>query len=469
MKLVRRSTAAVIDSTPQEGNIVRVQKPKFLSLVDLPANQTGFKVVRSDSEKGEPVVKPTIKRTRRSESNPVMQLTFPEGSTAETVAAALEEFGMSSYKIKEVDGVFLAIRSDLQSIANLPVTTIKLTSDGIMATVSRADTVPNPKDCVSVAAIEFDATKFTTEQIGEWLTRNSVDSAVSEDENSDQTYVVRRSAVPENVESRRMTLEDGVTAVIVRSDVADIPDGFVAVVNETAYGSWGWGQLDFNAAMADTEFSEAIREGMYKLEDVLRNILLWSPLPLDVRKTLANNALTQFGAFVGNLMDSLPRQLLVSVVRSAQPKLEKTMKTNDAAGGANNQPADVKPAAGTGTEAALTRADAELIARTAAETAVAAMQTAASAATPTPAAPAVAPAAAVEQPLTRADLKSVVDEALKSVDDRIKAIEGTTVLRSDSGDAAQTTAAQAAAGDGKAKNVFRGVFGGFRPKDAAAQ
>lgn len=467
MKLVRRS--AVVDSTPQEGNLVRVQKPKFLSLVDLPANQTGFKVVRSDSEKGEPIVKPTIKRTRRSETNPVMQLTFPAGSTAETVAATLEEFGMTSYKVQEVDGVFLALRSDLQSIANLPVTTIKLTGEGIMATVSRADTMPNPMDCISIAAIEFDSAKFDEAKITEWLTRNSVDSTISADENSDQTYVVRRSAVPAEVESRRMTLEDGVTAVIVRSDVADIPDGFVAVVNETAYGNWGWGQLDFNAAMADTEFSEMIREGMYKLEDVLRNILLWSPLPLDARKNLANNALSQFGVFVSNLMDSLPRQLLVSVVRSAQPQLEKTMK-NDAASGANTQPADQTSAAGTGDNTPLTRADAEAIARAAAEATVAAMTKAAAPATETAPA-AAAPAASTEQPLTRADLKSVVDEALKGVDDRLKAIEGTTVLRSDSGDAAQETVAAAAASgkDGKAKNVFRGVFGGFRPNAAAAQ
>lgn len=477
-------TAAVIDDTVGEGNLVRVGDAKFLSLVGQPSNATGFKVVRSaepqPTTEGAPVSKPTIRRTRRSDVQPVHGLTFPEGTTAEVVAETLKTYGMVGYNVSEEKGVFRAVRGDLKSIAN-DALDIKLNDAGVIAHVQRTDAPApaNPKSGIALAAIEFDPAKFTPEQITEWLTRNSIDSKIAESENSDNALVVRRSAVAETEEVRRMALEDGVTAVIVRSDVNDIPDGYAAVISECAYGNWGWGQLDFLATIADIAFCEQMEDATYRLRSVLQDILFYSSLPLDVRKTLVQGALEQFGAYANAIMDSLPRQLLVSVVRSAQLNLENSM-TKATEGGAPT-PAAVAAAA---TPAAATPAPTDTITRADAEAMVAAAVDAALAKraekpAETPAAEA-APAAAVAatpaaaETLTRADLAAAFAEGVKPLVERMEKIEGTTILRSAETDpkteAAPVAGAEHIGADGKVNfnTVFRGAIPGIGGRKATA-
>jgi hypothetical protein len=484
---VNKATQRVTDDSVGEGNLVSVKTPAFVTICGLPANETGFKVVRQDATKpaatpsqtnptGAATVKPIVRRTRRNDAQPILALTFPAGTTQEEVTEALSTYGLQGYTLQQdADaGVFRAIRADLQSIANAGDTmTIKMNEAGLTATVQRTAALAaatTPKSHLTLSSIEFDSSKFDETQVNDWLARNSVDSKIAENENSANAFVVRRSSVPENEETRQMTLEDGVTATIVRSDVNGVPDGFYAVVNETAYGSWGWGHLDFAASLADAAFSEAVRDGIDRLDEVLRNILYWSPLPLDVRKTLANNALTQFGEYIGAIMDSLPRQFLVSVVRSAQPQLENRM--NQANSGGTNTTATSTPAATVATTAApaaapaaaapaatLTRAeaDAEIAAATAkAEDALLAglgLQRKA---------PEAKPEAAVG--LTRADLAAVVGEALAPLAQRMEKLEGTTVVnppaeanvtRSAQTDAEKKAALEASKKDG---SIFRGTL-----------
>lgn len=419
---IRRGDAVAIDASLQTGNLVRLKDPNKLTLVGSPANQTGFKVLRSD-EGEKPMSPPVIRRTRRSEASPVLRLSFPEGHTDATVAEALKTYGLSGYRIEEVEGVFTATRADLQSISEDTTVEVKLSDEGLTATVARQAPSPSnagEKPNVSLVSIEFDGSKFTKEEVQRWATEKSVDGEVQDPENEGDCYVVRRSAPSENEETRRLTLEDGVTAVIVRSDVADIPAGYYLVVNETAYGNWGWGQLDFAAKMADKVFSEQMEDAIYSLRSVLQDIMLYSPLPLDVRKDLTNRALAQFGEYVGAVMDSLPRQLLVSVTRSANPLKEKVM-SKEASGAAPNQAATETPK----TEAPLTRADVESMINTA----VAALAPKTEAA---PAAAAEAAPAAVEATvgLTRADLTAAFSDALKPLAERMEKLEGTTVVRS---------------------------------------
>ena len=308
-----------------------------------------------------------------------------------------------------------------------------------------------------MVAVEFDALKFSEESIQRWMAEKSVDGTLQEQQNPLECYVVRRSEIAENEETRRMVLEDGVTAVIARSDVYGIPEGYAAVVNESAYGSWGWGQLDFAAAMADREFSEGMEKSLYRLNDVLQVIILHSSLPLDVRKNLANRALAQFGEYVGTLMDSLPRQLLVSVVRSANPQQEKELTkqvSGEATPEANAQPVEAK----TVVEAPLSRADvATMITE-----AVAAALAAKPAATETeaqraaPAAVAAPAAQVVELALSRADIAAAVAEALAPVMKEVTELKGATLLRS-APEATPTPAAPKTKGE-QENEVFRNAF-----------
>lgn len=476
MKQTRNTTqtiirgASVVDPTPGTGNLVRLKKADKLSLVGLPANQTGFKIVRKDTSnprKEEPMSKQVVRRTRRADTaNPVLALTFPAGTTETEVTAALESYGMAGYTIKQEGDLYMAVRADLQSISRDDCIDIRLNEAGVLATVKRSEGMSpmssGEKTGIAMVALEFDSTKFTQEEVSEWLTRNAVDTAKAQTENSENAYVVRRSAVPETEETRRLELEEGVTAVLIRADAYDIPEGFYAVVNELAYGSWGWGQLDFAATMADEVFSEQVRLAVNKLEEVLRNILYWSPLPLDVRKTLMTNSLTQFGAYVEAIMDSLPRQLLVSVVRSAQPQLENVMtKANE--GGAPTPAGASTPA---NQPTALTREDvASIVTEAVKPLADRLEKVERSAKGGEGGEPAPEPAAA-DKPLTRADITGALSEVLKPVTERLDKLEGTTVVRNDGSDptttAATPTPAKTAAELDAAKKdgtIFRGAFG----------
>lgn len=465
-----------------EGNLVQIKTPKFLSIVGKPANHIAFKVVRSD--KGASPMKPTVvRRQRRSEASPVLQMIFPTGYDDAKVASRMTDFGLTGYDVvRQEDGTILARRADLKSISTDGTLTITLTSDGIKAMVaSRTDSAPNPKSFVAVTALAFRSDIFDQAKVTAWLADHKVSGdGTSVDKEGEGDYIAVRSEIPEGEESRSISLEEGVTATIIRSDSQDIPDGFVAAVNEAAYGSWGWGQLNFAAAMADEEFSEAMRDAVCTLESVLRNILLYSPLPLDERKALAVLALDQFKEYTVNVLDSLPRQLLVAVVRSAQPQLENSMNAKVTSGGATQQAAQ-----GGDDSATVTRGELRVLiaeaANAAADAAVAAINakreegTTAKPATeevkPTETTPAVT--ATTEAAITRADIVAAFKEAVAPIDDRMKRLEGTTVLRTDTPDAEGNTPAAATtqAATTTTKEVFRNApaFAGLRKGMTARQ
>lgn len=478
LKALRRSAvdAAVVDDTPVEGNLVRVTKPKALSLVGLPANQTGFKVLRSDEgttpgskTQGEKM-NAVIRRTKRSDAGPVLRLTFPEGTTEEGVASALKEYGMEGYTIAQEGGLYVATRSDLKSISRSDTMDIKLSDDGLIATVQKVKRAEAEKSALVMASIEFDGSKFELEDVQRWTAEKSVDGTIEAPQNPGESYVVRRSDVPDNEETRRMVLEDGVTAVIVRADVINIPEGFVVVVNEAAYGNWGWGHLDFAAAMGDQAFSEQMRNAISTLESVLRDIVIWSALPLDVRKDLANRALAQFGEYIGTFMDSLPRQLLVSVARSANPKLENQMSSKQS-GAATEQKAEVKREDGT-THSQTTTTPPETLSRADVAEMIKAAVTEALAQrsdkTETPEAKTEAkvetpatPEAKGESALTRADLVAAFTEVVKPINERLEKIEGQTVVRS------EPEPTPAVKNTEETKDVFRGALPGIRGRKQA--
>lgn len=455
------------------GNLVTVRTPKFLSVVGLPANKRAFSVVRSEPQPttGEPSMKPSIvRRQRRSDASPILRVTFPSTYTDAQVTETMQTYKLAGYDVVRAEsGEVLATRSDLKSISTEGTAEILLTSDGIKATVQRVDAPAgdNPKSAVSVASLVFRAESFNESTVMQWLRDKGVEATMDSAGAGD--YIVKRRDVEEGEETRVVELEPGVQAVVVRSDTMDVPDGYVALVNEACYGNWGWGQLDFAASMADVEFSRAMDDAVYRLRHVLDQILLYSALPLADRKTLMVNALEQFKAFTVGILDSLPRTVLVAVARSASPTLEKPDMTMNAAGGATTPATQTAPAQ----PATLTRAD---VAAAVAEVLPALLTEAlgkfnttqtrseggedTKPATGTPAAGGSTQEG--QTAITRADLTAAVAEAVKPLVERVEKVEGGTVVRSDTGDASvtQTTVKQ---DTGKPKDVFRGspVFGGL--------
>jgi hypothetical protein len=342
------------DDSVQLGNLLRVSKPKTLSLVGLPANQTAFKVVRSDnSKKTASAATPVAKRITRSATNPLMCIAFTEMSS-EDIDGVIKEYGLEDYAISAEDGVILAVRADLQSVARADLEPIKLT-DKITAYVARADKSTQIKRAdaqkhIKAVAFEFDAKRFDVVSAAKWLEEKNIDIAVTAGENPDASFVAKRSDVAEGVEVRRMEIDDGVIVLLIQDDeYDDIPDAVVEIISEAAYGNWGWGQLDFNARLADRLFCDRVSDACWMLQDTLNSIIFYSALPLNVRKQLITNTLAQFNDYVTAQMSALPQQVIVAVsstvTRSHRQEKAVSTNTNTAPQATNTQRTDDAPAA----------------------------------------------------------------------------------------------------------------------------
>lgn len=304
--------------------VTRVVEPHFLTLTDKPANQVAFKVVR-----GEGGAKNRITRQRPTRRMaPTLAIEFPEDATEEDIAKLMSEFGFSDYKLEDVDGHKVALRSD----AELPATygTIML-KDGVKAWLSQGSMVAsddNPKPCVAVFEIDFNKDEFgNIDLVQDWLIRNDVDFSGELSFNSDNKVVVTRLSVEDDAETKRLTIEDGVELVLVRAAEQDVPPIMVEVVSETAYGQWGWGQLDFTAAMSDIEYVQIADKAIEVLRRVLDELIFWSGLPLTMRKELIARATQQYSDFMGELLDSLPAKVVLTEANSQ--RREKDMKTKE--------------------------------------------------------------------------------------------------------------------------------------------
>lgn len=482
-----RVTRVTRSAPAAAGNLVSVVTPAFISLVGKPANQRPFKVIRSDNEEAQDASRTvrtsrrgtaaTMKTARRSDDG-IIALTFPANYTKEDAETSLITFGLTGYTLTESGGIFTACRSDpdLQLIAKSPK--IRVTSDGIVAAMDEAVYTPQtPKPVtggVTLVRFEFDSKAFTEESVSAWLTQNSVDNTGDGIQNSGGAVIsVKRRDTTEGVEVRRMEVEVGVVAVVVQSEVYDVPDMFAAGVIEAAYGNWGWGHLDFSASMADIAFCDALDRAEDRIGSVLRRILFYSELPLELRKTLVTTALEQYGSFVINAIDALPRQAIVLATRSesnVHTKESTAMSTVDQQAAAKAQElkraeeivaAAAKETAAAAEAAAKSAADATPVTRgeltaaiTTAMTAAMANVTRAEPAAAAAAAPNAAEAAPVA--ISRADLTTILGDVLKPVSERIAKLEGSTVVRSDTGDQAHVKPEEK---PGEKKNVFRGALG----------
>ena len=309
-------------------NIAKMVEPKFLTLTRKPANQIAFKIVRKDGEVRMRRVNP-LKRS----VNPSLAILFPSDMTEDEVKSMMSEYGFSDYTlVSEGEGddkKWKAYRSDIkpEDMGEKNTVTVGV-GGGVKLIIERKHTANTPElSGIRLCSLEFSTEEFADkEAVKAWFQRNSVDFHEDRLENSDTSVLYRRAEVPEKAEVGKVEIEAGVIGHVVRQEGMDIPPSMVEVINEAAYGSWGWGQLDFGAFLADVEFTEATRDAVEVLYRVLDDILFYSYLPLTVRKELVARATSQFTSYVIELMDALPPKT-VMINRSMKEKDMTTKQT----------------------------------------------------------------------------------------------------------------------------------------------
>lgn len=456
--------------TNKDVEIARLVTPRFLSLVGLPANQVAFKIIRDDN--GDPTMTaPHIQRKRASRrADRLVSIDFDLSTSEEDIGKAMEEWGIDKYKIETTEEGRRVLCSDA---GGAPTMRIHM-GDGRVATVLQPisnTTADQEKPHVAVVRMEFAADYFpSTADVESWCRKHAVDFDTSAIQNAEQEIVVSRGVkVGLGDETRVVQVDDGVQFVVARAEAQDIPDPFIVVISDTAYGNWGWGQLDFTAVMADVEFSEVSQEAIRNLNRVIERILYSSDLPITVRKELISRAAGQFAEFISGLMDALPARVVIAnrstfdEEKSMKPKEKK----EEAAPAGTEQTADT----------AVSRSDVEKLVNDAVgglavqiaelttklSTIEAGQQGETTARTDEGGAGGAEGKGEAEAGTgegkeeaggeTLAEvLRSVtaIAQAVTSVSDRVGALEGGTTVRSDDRDAEQKVIK---------KDVFRGVFG----------
>jgi len=297
------------DVKTKEVSVAKMVEPKFLTLCKKPSNRAAFKIVRS-ADGGTK----RIRRLMRAMS-PSVVIDFPDGTTKDQVTEIMDSYGFEGYTVSEteVNGVtkYKAYRSDLKEQPETDVSF--LLKDGIRLHTRRAEPkAPKESAGISLVVIEFNKEQFTdVDACASWLGEKGIDFDATRVQNSETSILYRRADTPAGAEIGKVGLDNGVSFHVARADVTDVPSSVIEVISETAYGNWGWGQLDFGAMLADVEFSEAAREGLRVLDDLLYTLLFWSSLPLAVRKDLLARALDQFKEYVNGLFDALPPKTVI--------------------------------------------------------------------------------------------------------------------------------------------------------------
>lgn len=328
-------------------NLARLAEPYNLTLTRKPANRSGFKVVRSDlTEENEMIDldKMPAKMRRRAGMNPprtatltsprkvalsqhdlartkrrdagLLNLILPSGATKDDAMDVIEHFGLSDdYEIvQNDDGRIILHRREAGDVEEtIPIQL----NNGIIAEVDASLLNPganrkrsdNLGDGCALARIDFDGRRFDTAKVSKWLNHYDVDYLENGVEVVDGGIIVQRNDEIKEADCHKIRLAEGIVGYVARSAQNDIPRKISRAVVEEAFGKFGFGHLDFAAALADPEFSSRSESAIFQLQDVLHNIVR-SSLSLDERKQLISRATEQFSTFMGNLMDNLPTVVL---------------------------------------------------------------------------------------------------------------------------------------------------------------
>lgn len=303
----------------REVGLMKLASSDFLSLVKSPANKTGFKVIRKD-DKGGALQKIRVRKKATRSDSSLLAISFPEGINEEDAIQLMETFDLGEeYSVyRDEDGNYILKRTDADN-ADFPQS-IEM-GNGFTALIDNSAIQRSDKSITGVTLVGFEFTGGQDkEEIEEWLALRDIEADVVV--NGKDTTVVNRHATKE--ETRKVKISEGVYGSVIRSEKTDVPEKVYRAVVDASYGNWGWGHLNFATALADPEFTDKSWDAIYVLRDVMENIILYSGLPLDERKTLVQNACEQFASYIGGLMDALPKGLIEKATTS-----DKTVKNED--------------------------------------------------------------------------------------------------------------------------------------------
>lgn len=303
------------ETTTKRASLRKLKEPKFLTLTEKGANRTGFKIIRDDADTANSK-KPAKAKFAMRADHPLLSILLPDHVGEADAYDMLEIFGLDSdYEVvSREDGGFMLKRKSAK--ADTPSINFDL-GDGLTASVETSALAARSDaggTGVVVTSIEFMGEYFSElSGVQDWLRGKDVAFKEGGVEVVDGGFIVTRHDVPEGVDTKKVAVQDGVTAIIAQAERADIPAGIVSPVSEYAYGNYGWGQLDFAASMADPEFTSASWDALYTIGRVLEDIIFNSYLNIDERKALIQRAIGQFGDFMNGLLDALPKEVLVQI------------------------------------------------------------------------------------------------------------------------------------------------------------
>jgi hypothetical protein len=317
----------------RNATLMKLVEPNFLSIVRSPANKTPFKVIRSAPEDG---------IAERGDVG-LLSIEFPLGIGQEEADALLSLLHLGEdYELATSDsGRFYLRRAGVPDELLAKTTRIDMGhgfSASVVVEFSENTESSSLVDAgVQLLRMDFDREAFTLEQVKDWLEKNEIDFQPNGVVCSERTITVQRHDCGEELQS--VQIMPGVHGAVRRAAVSDVPEKVYRQVVEAAYGNWGWGQVDFRAAIADREFSEEAPEAVSVLSDVLHNVI-WSNMTLAEKKALARQACAQFADYMDGLIDALPTDV-VEQIRSTNSqettqmpsaKKEEDIQRQDAAG-----------------------------------------------------------------------------------------------------------------------------------------
>ncbi len=290
-------------------SFVKLIDPKFLSLVNSPANKTGFKVIRDDDGHTMKIRQRFL--NKRSDQSSLLAITLPS-SIGEAEAVELMEFfnlGDDYSVFATEDGDYVLRRADAEN-AEFP-RQIEM-GNGFSVLVEAKAVTRSDKNVTGVTLTGITFADSSMDEVVAWLGEHDMQGHEAV-ENEDGTVQVQRAECPEG-EGREVTIGEGIKGTVIRSKETDVPLQVYRSVVEESYGQWGWGQLDYAAALASPEFEDKSWNAISVLRDVLTQIITHSDLPLDDRKTLVENACGQFASYIGGLLDALPKGLIEKAI-----------------------------------------------------------------------------------------------------------------------------------------------------------
>ena len=319
-----------MDTEDQDVKLMSLKEPRFLSVVKKPANRISFRVVRSeDGEEKKEFAALEARRehkTKIKRNSKLISISFPNTTTEDDLEYMRSHYGLTDedYTMEDVDGSLVFARN-----GEAPEATAKVSMpDGATAEVEVPITVRSADKgdrYLSVIALRFDKNDYPVQDLVEGALRGYEIDFNSDSISEDATHFILTRQEVEEAEMVEVSLKEGFAAVVIRSTTDDVPASISLGVNSSAYGSYGWGQLNFASAMADIEYTQILDNSLYVLNNVLENILFWSDLSLGDRKVLVNASLASYGEFVSNLMDALPVQ--PETQRSENVQSENNMTT----------------------------------------------------------------------------------------------------------------------------------------------